>query len=158
LKPPGSINWSDYPERGLRAEREWQRLSRQSTYRYLSDDPFSDPFENGVNQRLRKLFLPGDPEDHGGARLIWAEAETAIRERDMVVFIGYSLPRYDSLSTKFFQRVTAGKQIEVYARSDETVKHYLQILGHISTTEALAFAECPYARPFAHTASHVGTR
>ena len=92
LKPHGSINWSDYPERGLRAEREWQRISQQSTCRYLSDDPFSDPFENGVNQRLRKLFLPGDPEDHGGARLIWAEAETAIHERDMVMFIGYSLP------------------------------------------------------------------
>src|SRR5437899_472356 len=92
LKPHGSINWSDYPGRGLRAEREWQRISQQSTCRYLSDDPFSDPFENGVNQRLRKLFLPGDPEDHGGARLIWAEAETAIHERDMVMFIGYSLP------------------------------------------------------------------
>lgn len=76
----------------------------------------------------------------------------------MAVFIGYSLPRYDSFSTKFFQRVTPGKQIEVYARSDETLEHYRQMLGHISTTEALAFVECPYARPFAQTASHVATR
>jgi hypothetical protein len=81
--------------------------------------------------------------------LIWAEAETTIRERDAVVFIGYSLPQYDTFSTRFFQSVTAGKQIEVYARSPEALRHYLQMLGRICTTEPLAFAQCPYAKPFA---------
>jgi hypothetical protein len=146
LKPHGSINWSDHVEVGLRADSpEWQPIGPQSTYSYIPQAPFSDPFEDGVNQRLRKLILPGDPEDAGGASLIWAEAEAAIRERDMVVFIGYSLPGYDSFSTKFFQRVTSGKQIEVYARSPETLQHYQQMLGHISNTEPLAFAQCPYA-------------
>lgn len=153
LKPHGSINWSDHVERGLRAEsQEWQPIAPPSTYCYIPHSPFSDPFENGANQRLRKLILPGDPEDAGGTSLIWAEAEAAIRERDMVVFIGYSLPRYDAFSTRFFQRATAGKQIEVYARSPETLEHYRQMLGNISTTEPLAFAQCPYARPLAQTA------
>jgi hypothetical protein len=67
----------------------------------------------------------------------------------VVVFIGYSLPQYDSFSTRFFQRVTAGKQIEVYAGSSETLGHYRLILGRINTTRPLAFADCPYARPFA---------
>jgi hypothetical protein len=154
LKPHGSINWSDHVEVGLRAESsEWQPIAPQSTYCYLPRAPFSDPFENGLNQRLRKLFLPGDPEDVGGANLIWEEVEVAIRERETVVFIGYSLPQYDAFSTRFFQRVTSGKRIEVYARSAETLQHYVQMLGRISTTEPLAFAQCPYARPFAQTAN-----
>jgi hypothetical protein len=150
LKPHGSINWSNHVERNLAAESPaWQPIAPRSTYYYIRHDPFSDPFENGTNQFLRKLILPGDPEDAGGARLIWTEAEAAIHERDVVVFIGYSLPRYDSFSTKFFQRVTAGKQIEVYARSAETLQHYRQMLPDISTTEPLSFAQSQYARPFA---------
>jgi hypothetical protein len=153
LKPHGSINWSDHVERGWGENPEWQPIAPHSSYRYIRQAPFSDPFENGVNQRLRKLILPGDPEDSGGTKLIWEEAEAAIRERDVVVFIGYSLPQYDSFSTRFFQRVSAGKQIEVYARSSETLEHYRVMLGRINTTGPFAFADCPYARPFAHLAT-----
>lgn len=150
LKSHGSINWSDHLDRGLRAESaEWQRIAPDSPFCYIPSSPFTDPFESGVNQRLRKLILPGDPEDEAGVSLIWAEAREAIRERDAVVFIGYSLPAYDSFSTRFFQQATAGKQIEVYARTPETLQHYRQMLGHISTRDPVPFAQCPYARPFA---------
>lgn len=148
LKPHGSINWSDHAEKDLGAEsQEWRPIAPGSAYSYFPGSPFSDPFENGVNQRLRKLILPGDPEDAGMTGLIWAEVEAAIRERDIVVFVGYSLPSYDAFSTRFFQRVTAGKRIEVYSRSSEALEHYRQMLGNISTTNPTAFAHCPYVRP-----------
>lgn len=108
--------------------------------------PLADPFERGFNQRLRKLILPGDPEVAGGSKLVWQEAEAAIRERDAVVFIGYSLPQYDEHATEFFRRTTADKQSEVYARSGETLEHYRRLLGPISTTRPIGFTECPYAQ------------
>lgn len=153
LKPHGSINWSDHCEKNLLAASMWKPISPQSTYSYIPTAPLSDPFENGVNQRLRKLFLPGDPEGAGGSKLVWEEAEASIRERDTVVFIGYSLPHYDEHATEFFRRTTAGKQIEVYARSAETLEHYRRLLGHISTTKPMGFTDCPYAHEKIRVAS-----
>ena len=154
LKPHGSINWSDHMERGWRAESpEWQPIGVGSDYCYIAESPSFDPFESGANQRLRKLFLPGDPEEQGAARLIWSEAKEAIREREVVVFIGYSLPAYDSSSMKFLQRAVSGKQVEVYARSSETLDHYRRALGHVSTTVPLAFAGCPYSKSFSDAAN-----
>lgn len=159
LKPHGSINWSDHLEKSLRAEsHEWQPIALGSTYCWIPGAPFLDPFESGVNQRLRKLIFPGDQEDEGGAGLIWREAEIAIRDRETVVFIGYSLPTYDAFSTAFFQRATKGKQIEVYARSPETLKSYRRTLGSISTARPIAFADCPYAKPFVEAADISSSR
>ncbi len=152
LKPHGSINWSSHMEQSLHAPG-WKPIAPGSTYCHIPDAPFSDPFENGANQRLRKLILPGDPEDSGGAALIWKEAESAIRERDTIVFIGYSLPGYDAFSTKFFQRVSTGKQIEVYTRSIGTLEHYKRMLGNIASTAPVPFAHSPYAKPFLQAAS-----
>lgn len=148
LKPHGSINWSNHLEKNLRAESsEWRSIARKSTYSWIPTNPFFDPFESGVNQRLRILLFPGDPEDEGGAGLIWKEAEVAIRERDVVVFIGYSLPQYDSFAMKFFQRTVMGKHVEVYSRSLLTLEHYRKAFDNISTMTPTPFAECPYARP-----------
>jgi hypothetical protein len=145
LKPHGSINWSDHLARGLRApSAEWQQIAPGICY--IPRSPLTDPFDSGVNQRLRKLILPGDQEEEGGVRLIWDEARKAIGERDEVVFIGYSLPRYDLLSTKFFQQVTSGKKIEVYTRSSETLQHHRELLGNVSPQEPIPFARCRYAR------------
>jgi hypothetical protein len=152
LKPHGSINWSSHLEQGL-SSPGWQPIAPGSTYCYIPDAPFSDPFESGANQRYRKLILPGDPEGAGGANLILQEAENAILDRDTIVFIGYSLPDYDAFSTEFFQRASAGKQIEVYTRSIDTLEHYKRMLGTIATTAPVPFEHCPYAKPFVEAAT-----
>jgi hypothetical protein len=152
LKPHGSINWRGHAEHVL-PPPAWQPIAQNSPYLYLRRAPLVDPFETWANQRLRKLILPGDPEDEAGTEMIWAEAEEAIREREVVVFIGYSLPPYDALSTGFFQRATKDKQVEVYTRSPETLARYSGILGSISSTRPLAFAACPYAKPFVEAAA-----
>lgn len=147
LKPHGSINWSKHLQEGLRAESvDWREISPGSQYSYITRDPFFDPFEQGANQDLRHLLFPGDPEDEQGVAQIWNEAATAIKEREMVAFIGYSLPVYDERARDFFRRVASGKQIEVYSRSSETLKSYRKVLGGITTDKPCSFEESNYAR------------
>jgi hypothetical protein len=149
LKPHGSINWSSHLNEGLRAEFSgWKRIAPESPYSFIPVDPFADPFATGTNQRFRKLLLPGDPEDEVGMKQIWKEAEEAVRERDVVVFIGYFLPQYDTFSTEVLRRGTAGKRIEVYARSRETLQDYRQVFDNVATIAPQPFQECPYAQPF----------
>lgn len=147
LKPHGSINWSKHVQEGLRAESaDWQEINPGSPYSYIPRDPFFDPFEEGANQRLRHLLFPGDPEDEHGIAQIWNEAATAIEERQVVVFIGYSLPAYDAPARDFFQRVASRKQIEVYSRSSETLENYREVLGSITTDKPCSFEGSTYAR------------
>jgi hypothetical protein len=149
LKPHGSFNWSKHLNEGLRAEsNDWQPISPGSPYCYIPRDPFFDPFEQGVNQRLRHLLFPGDPEDEKGVAQIWEEAGEAIEEREGVVFIGYSLPPYDSAALDFFRRTTAGKQIEVYSRSLETLENYRKALGNVTTSKVCSLEESIFAREF----------
>lgn len=149
LKPHGSINWSRHLEEGLVPDaRHLQPIAHGSPYSFNSRDPFSDPFPQGINQDLRYMILPGDPEEVAGVQLLWDEAERAICQRDIVVFIGYSLPSYDSDATNFFKRVTAGKRIEVYVRSSATLLQYRNKLGDISMKEPIRFEECPYTKAY----------
>src|SRR5208337_4775310 len=149
LKPHGSINWSRHLSEGLRAEsNDWRPISPGSPYCYIPRDPFFDPFEQGVNQRLRHLLFPGDPEDEQGVAQIWEEAGNIIEERETVVFIGYSLPPYDSVALDFFKHKTAGKNIEVYSRSLETLENYRKILGNVITVGPCAFEASIYAQAF----------
>jgi len=147
LKPHGSINWSKHLQEGLRAEsQDWRQISPGSPYSYIPRDPFFDPFEQGANQNLRHLLFPGDPEDEKGVAQIWNEAAQAIGEREAVVFIGYSLPVYDAPAREFFSRVAAGKRIEVYSRSLDTLENYRRHLGTINTDRPCPFVESVYAR------------
>jgi hypothetical protein len=146
LKPHGSINWSRHVQQGLKAlSAQWQPIVPNSPYCYIADDPFSDPFGAGTNQNLRHLIFPGDSEDENGVARIWAEVADAIREREVVVFIGYSLPDYDSEASKFFRRSAAGKPIEVYVLSRNTLERYRQTLGELVANDTVSFEICPYA-------------
>jgi hypothetical protein len=86
----------------------------------VPNNPFFDPFGQGVNQRLRQMIFPGDAEDEPDVEKILEDAEATIKERDAVVFIGYSLS-YDDLASHVLRRATNGKRIEVYSRSRETL-------------------------------------
>jgi len=149
LKPHGSINWSRHVQQGLvPVSSDWQPIAPGSPYCYIADDPFSDPFGAGTNQHLRHLIFPGNSEDENGVTRIWAEVADAIREREVVVFIGYSLPAYDSEASRWFRRSAAGKPIEVYVRSRNTLEHYRQTLGELVTNDTVSFESCPYGKAF----------
>jgi hypothetical protein len=53
-------------------------------------------------------------------RAYWNDVRAAIHSSEAVVFIGYSLPAYDSWSCCFFMEVRASKPVEVY-NPDQTV-------------------------------------
>ena len=134
---------------GLRAESsDWKPIGPGSPFCYIPSDPFLDPFGEGFNQDLRHLLFPGDPEDETDVAQLWEEAGKAIEERDDVVFIGYSLPPYDSTALEFFKQKTAGKNIEVYSRSLEILENYRKVFGNITTDKPCSFEESTYARAF----------
>jgi hypothetical protein len=147
LKPHGSINWSHPAGRGLIAQSpEWERIEPASPYRYIRHNPFFDPFGVGANQGLRQVIFPGDPEDEDGIARIWEEVAAAIHEREAVVFVGYSLPKYDPEARELFRRAADGKRIEVYARSPATLEHYEETFGELATKDAVSFENSPYAK------------
>jgi hypothetical protein len=156
IKPHGSINWSKHRQVGVRADfNGWQPISPGSPYSYIPTDPndphsigaFSDPFSDGINDDLRYMIFPGDPEDEPGVTRIWSEAEQLIRERDVVVFIGYSMPPYDAPARDFFHRTTKGKTVEVYTDSADVLDNYRKFLSvaNVVTRTPIKFESCPYA-------------
>ena len=59
---------------------------------------------------------PESTKDDTDLQLIWDWAAEAILAREAIVFIGYSLPQYDSFSVKFFSHLSNGQIIEVYVQ------------------------------------------
>jgi hypothetical protein len=93
------------------------------------------------------MVFPGDPEDEEGVTKIWSEAEQVIQEREVVVFIGYSLPPYDAQALDFFRRITEGKIVEVYTDSGQVLDNYTNFLSlaKVLTTKPVTFENCRYA-------------
>jgi len=152
LKPHGSINWSKHVKDGLIAQSsEWEPIAKGRSFCFRPSNPLSDAFADRVNEDLRYLIFPGDPEDEDEAKVIWAEAERAIQEREVAVFIGYRLPEYDSFATDFFRRAATGKRIEVYVSSPDVLRRYREVFGEIATEAPLRFENCPYARDHPHS-------
>lgn len=156
IKPHGSINWSHHRQLKLLADCcWWQPISPGSPYSYIPADPndpncigpLRDPLRE-ANDNLRHMIFPGDPEHENGVTQIWSQAERVIQEREIVIFIGYSLPQYDAPARDFFRRTTAGKTVEVYSRSPDTLEKYREFLSHatVVTSEAKSFEHCQYAQ------------
>ena len=154
LKPHGSINWSRHLQEGLTSNYPcYQPISKDSPYCFIPERPFVDPFANGPGKNLRHMTFPGDPEDEQGVSRIWKEAAQAIREREEVVFIGYSLPDYDQKALEFFRTNIEDKPVSVYVRSHKTLERYRQLLKNVRTTEPEDFEDCPYVKPCPDSAS-----
>lgn len=150
LKPHGSINWSKHLQEGLRAESAaWQPIGSDSPFSYIPENPFSDPFAEGPNQDLRYLIFPADsdiPQENEGLRQIWNEVSEAIAERESVIFIGYSLPPYDSFAIRILQTATRGKKIIVFNPNDEHLARFKQVFGPATETYPLKFEQSPYGK------------
>jgi hypothetical protein len=133
LKPHGSINWNDYLRKNLRAGYGgWRPIDRE-----------------GIHPDLRYMLFPGDPEiakEDADIRLIWEWTAKAIVERETIIFIGYSLPEYDSFSLEFFSRLAEGKLVEVYNPSKEHLEKFRCVFGDRAILKPLRFEDCKYAK------------
>jgi hypothetical protein len=149
VKPHGSINWSGHLREHLQSQYAgWQPLGLGSTLCFAANEPLSNPDIQESNPDLRYMLYPGDselPKEDVDVEWLWEQAEDAIRDRDSLVFIGYSLPAYDTYASQFFARF-ADKDIEAFNPSWDDLGRYRRILG----AEGLfpqKFEDCKYSRP-----------
>jgi hypothetical protein len=133
LKPHGSINWSCHLREKLQADYpNYLPIMPTSELTYDCMNLFSDPFRGEVNADLRYMIFPGDPElpaNDKDVELIWKAAERVIAAREALIFVGYSLPAYDSHSLRFFKRSSHGKQVEAFTPSREHLERFQKELG-----------------------------
>jgi hypothetical protein len=150
LKPHGSINWSGHLREGLRAEYAgWKPIAPGSKLSFDASEPLSNPNKQEINSSLRYMLFPGDPElprEDADLAKIWSEASAAINDRDVIVFIGYSMPDYDSFAAEFFTQFAGRKQIEVYNPSAEHLEKFRALFGSGVQLFAQSFQGSPYAR------------
>jgi hypothetical protein len=74
------------------------------------------------------------------------EVKRALQDCEGVVFIGYSLPEYDSYAAETFQRFTVGKEIEVYNPSAEQLGRFHDVLGDQVKLFAQKFEDSSFAQ------------
>lgn len=150
LKPHGSINWSSWLESGGSCDYEgWSSIAPGSKLSYDATQPLVDPDIGEINPDYRYMLFPGDPElseENTNLKLIWSDVRAVLERSDALVFIGYSLPAYDSYSAEIFREYSAGRQVEVYNPSKEHLQHFRERLGDHVRLYDLKFEECPYAQ------------
>jgi hypothetical protein len=133
LKPHGSINWSDHTRRGLVSPYGgWTPIGPDSQLAYDSLNPFANPFRQDDINETRWMLFPGDKEsideDHS-LKLIWDDVERVVAQREMLVFIGYSMPRYDEKTRDFFRECGRGKLVEIYTRTATNLSGFHDVFG-----------------------------
>ena len=150
LKPHGSINWSSWMESGGRCDYEgWRPIAAGSKLCFDATQPLVDPDADEINPDYRYMLFPGDPElpeQNANLKLIWSDVQAALEECEALVFIGYSLPEYDSYSAEMFRRYSAGRRVEVYNPSAEHLEHFRRQFGDHVELFAQKFEECQYAQ------------
>jgi hypothetical protein len=150
LKPHGSINWSSYvKDGGVSDYPGWKPIADGSQLCFDASRPLLDPDPQEVNPTLRYMLFPGDPElpEHDrDLKLIWSEVARAIAERDVLVFLGYSMPDYDSFTAQFFRQFARSKHIEVYNPSDEHLDRFRTVFGSGAQLFRQTFQQSPYVR------------
>jgi len=149
LKPHGSINWSGHLREGLRAEYNgWHPLGHGSKIAYDSNNPLSNPNMQEINSDLRYMIYPGDPDlptSDEDVKWIWSQVEHGLSDAESLVFIGYSLPDYDTFASTFFPRFASVKAVEVYTPSDAHLERYRHLFGPSVDCHAIPFEHCQYA-------------
>lgn len=149
IKPHGSINWSSFAQNpNLSAEYpHWTPITPDSTLSFDAANPLANPDMQEINPDLRYCLYPGDPdhpEFHADLAKLWAEAESLLMQSDSIVFIGYSLPAYDTFTLDLLRRTCTGKTIEVYDPSQATLDAFAKEFPSAALHQ-LPFRSSPYA-------------
>ena len=149
IKPHGSINWNGYRREELQPYYQgWQQLGDGSQLCYDRNKPFADPFPQDVNADLRYVIYPGDPElpnEDIDVAWLWKRAADAIKRSASIVFIGYSLPEYDSYAREFLLENARGKRLQAYTPSNADLDRYKQLFGDSIELRKQKFEDCEYA-------------
>jgi hypothetical protein len=93
------------------------------------------------------MIYPGDPDlptEDGDLRRIWDQVDRGLSERESLVFIGYSMPDYDSFAAGCFSRFANKRAIEVYTPSSEHIQRYRGLFGDSAACRQLTFESCRY--------------
>jgi hypothetical protein len=150
LKPHGSINWSSYLNTSSSCGYSgWARIAPGSNISWDEVRPLQDPDPQEINPDLRSMLYPGDPElsrDNPDLGLIWSNVKRVLGERQSIVFIGYSLPEYDSYATQVFREFAATKNVSVYNPSPEALERFRSALGDKVHLCPQTFEQSPYGR------------
>lgn len=149
LKPHGSINWNGFLRKGLKSSYNgWTPIAPNSRLSYDRYNPFSNPDVQEINPDLRYMIFPGDLEsaEDPDLSVIWQDVRAAIESSEAVVFIGYSLPDYDSWSCRFFAEVCAGKIVEVYNPNPAVLTRFREVFGEAVELHQQTFPQCVYSR------------
>jgi hypothetical protein len=142
IKPHGSLNWTNHLQRADSGRTphncaELTPIGPESTLSYNPARPFEDPLSGLYSDDMRCLTFPGDLESVDSARprasadqeLLWNETRGLIAAADQIVFIGYSLPRYDAFARGQLQAACKGKQIVACNPSPDVLSEFRSVFG-----------------------------
>jgi hypothetical protein len=161
IKPHGSLNWTNHL-----MQRDWGRdianpagfrpIAPGSTISYMPNQPFDDPLLKDSPDNLRCLIFPGFDEllDHkAGSRAsteklrLWNEAVSLIERADCVVFIGYSLPSYDSEARQTLEHACCSKVVHVCNPAIEVIEEFRRVFKQSEIVpEHFKFEESQFGR------------
>ena len=156
IKPHGSINWSSFAHDPNISPKYpgWKPIGIGSTLSYDACHPLENPDLDDINPEMRYCLYPGDPDlpqSHADLNRIWEDVRAAIQSSESVIFIGYSLPEYDSYAGSAFRELCKNKAVEVYDPSSATLERFHKAFPH-SKRECIGFKDTPYALRPARTA------
>jgi hypothetical protein len=143
IKPHGSLNWVNHLQQadsGIKFANPAGMIpiAPQSTLSYDSSHPFEDPLLEYDWVRLRSITFPGDlefvdpierPRADADQNRLWDETEALIAKADTIVFIGYSLPRYDALALGHLDAACKGKAIVACNPSPDVLSEFVRVFG-----------------------------
>lgn len=155
IKPHGSINWNGYLREQLKPAvyKGWRSIdeAKGSKLSYDTINPLANPDVDNVNQTLRFMLFPGDdrlPVADADQALLWDDARRIIDISEAVVFMGYSLPSYDTRFRQFLKEAIGERSVEVYDPCQQVLATYEDLFGsQIACKRPEKFEECKYARP-----------
>lgn len=150
IKPHGSINWNSFAQKGFSAiiPGFWEPIGTDSTLSYNARDPLVNTDLESQNDDFVYCLYPGDPDDssnHNDLDLLWQDVRSAIQSAEKIVFIGYSLPDYDSYAKSEIRKSCKNKIIEVYDPSEETLENFCRAFPH-AEIKRCSFEDTPFAK------------
>ncbi len=95
------------------------------------------------------MILPGNPNvaaERSSVKLIWDDVESVLSDAELIVFIGYSLPDYDSYAKQVFRQHASGKEIEVFNPSPDDLEKYGKVFEGKAALNCQTFESCAYAQ------------
>lgn len=156
IKPHGSINWNSFAHNANIVSKYsgWKSIGVDSTLSYDACRPLENSDLADQNDDYRYCLYPGDPdqpEAHADLERLWKDVHGAIQSAEKVIFIGYSLPEYDSYAGSTFRELCKNKAVDVYDPSPTTLERFQKAFPH-AERKRLGFKDTPYALRPARTA------